>query len=107
MRYLVIATALVLLGGCVSAEERAYQQGMADHSACQSYGFAPGSEGYSQCRMSTAQQRDANRTALIGAYLMSRPQVAPAPVPVYQMPVSRPSFTNCLPVGSGFNCMTQ
>jgi hypothetical protein len=54
------------LGGCMTAQERV----AADDRQCQSYGVAPGSPGYVECRMRLDQQhanaRLVNSTSPVG-----------------------------------------
>lgn len=61
----------MLLSGCLTAQERALQLSAADDDACRSYGAAPGSDAYVQCRTTKSQQHEmaaaAVRAAIIGA----------------------------------------
>lgn len=81
---LVLALALAL-GGCAAYEQQQREQAMAqaqaqsasDDAQCQSYGAAPGSPMYVQCRMQLDGQRtqaaEANRQMAI-QYLLSHRQ---------------------------------
>ena len=51
----VLATVCVSLAGCISPEEQHAQ----DQQTCAGYGFAPGTDAFAHCMMTTAQQRDA------------------------------------------------
>ena len=53
----------MMLAGCASAAQVA----AIDDNKCQSYGFAPGSEGYAQCRMTMDVQRQQARAAAIAS----------------------------------------
>lgn len=60
MRTAIVLTAgLLALAGCVSPEE----QRAADQQTCAGYGFAPGTDAFAHCMMSTAQQRTAINAA--------------------------------------------
>lgn len=67
---------LLLVAGCQTSEELA----TADDQQCRSYGAAPGSDAYIQCRMTIANQREADRRAYsraIVAAQLSRPTPQP------------------------------
>lgn len=81
MRILVVIIGFLSLPGCAAyqehqAEQRQLQEMAAQQNAdekCRSYGVAPGSPGYVQCRMNLDNQAasdEQQRRALIGAYLM-------------------------------------
>ena len=59
-------SAVLLLGMCGCASSPASN----DDMACQSYGAAPGTDAYFQCRMMKDQQRQQTNAAIVGAYLM-------------------------------------
>ena len=72
----------LLLGGCAQIEE-IRQTGLRmqngpppdDDAECQSYGAIPGTPAYISCRTQFASQRsaeDAQRRAVVGAYLLNR-----------------------------------
>jgi len=67
--------ALLVLSGCASRQEIA----MDDDATCQSYGAAPGSPAYMQCRMQRdgirQQGAEARRTAILAQPMT--PMVAP------------------------------
>ena len=61
MRPVILALLLAALAGCagdILARER---------SACQAYGFTPGSENFAQCMMTVDQSRK-NRAAVIAGW---------------------------------------
>ena len=58
MRMILLGICL-LLGGCVTAEERLAQ----DDRACQSYGMVKGSPAYQNCRMQLENNRAAVRAS--------------------------------------------
>jgi hypothetical protein len=59
MELAVLGTALFLMAGCVSPEERR----ASDQQTCAGYGFTPGTDAFAHCMMTTAQQRDAQAAA--------------------------------------------
>lgn len=63
---------------------------------CQSYGFAPGTQGYGQCRMQLAQQRQAAALAALGMLGTPHPYVLPAPPNIQNQnaPVNCTSLVN-------------
>jgi len=72
-----------MLAGCAQhhaqqqadATARAQAQAARDDAQCQSYGVAPGSPDYVQCRMNLDNQRAAafqQRQGIIGGYLLGR-----------------------------------
>jgi hypothetical protein len=77
----------VALSSCAEIQARQQQQAMAqaqaiaanDDGQCQSYGAAPGSPAYIQCRMNIDNQRAQMRTAL-ASQLMGR-MMTPQPQP--------------------------
>jgi hypothetical protein len=70
------------VGDAIAGPERLAAR---DDATCQSYGAAPGSDAYAQCRMMTANNRHAghqaayNRAA-VGMAMASQPAPAPQPV---------------------------
>ncbi|BCJ92154.1 hypothetical protein IZ6_28890 [Terrihabitans soli] len=50
-RLLLPVLALLTLSGCKTSEQVAMQAGAAHDAQCQSFGYAPGTDGYAQCRM--------------------------------------------------------
>jgi hypothetical protein len=83
MRNLGIVALCATLSGCAAYEaqqqqQRYDQEQVAQQNAdakCQSYGVAPGSPGYVQCRMNLDNQAAADeqqRRAIVGAYLLRR-----------------------------------
>ena len=101
MRAIFALAGCAMLAACVPPQQqesraiaRQNQVDSQDDSRCRSFGTTPGTDAYTQCRL-TLDQRRANAAAQGQAlgmqYLMNRP--APAAAPAYQMPVSRP--TNC------------
>jgi hypothetical protein len=58
MKFVLIATTAVLLGGCVTPAAQQAQQAAADDAKCLSYGARRGDPAYVQCRS----QLDAART---------------------------------------------
>jgi hypothetical protein len=74
VRIAVVLAVGISLAGCVSAQERQAQadaQAAAinahDDAQCQSYGAAPGSPSYIQCRMNLDNQRAQRRQIVAGA----------------------------------------
>jgi hypothetical protein len=70
---------LLTLAGCKSSEQVAMEAASAHAVQCQSFGYAPGSDGYAQCRMqlyqtsaATASQDYATRQAAQGAASQAR-----------------------------------
>jgi hypothetical protein len=63
---LIVAPFFWILAGCMTAQERV----AADDRQCQSYGVAPGSQPYVQCRLQLdqqhANQRLVNSTSPVG-----------------------------------------
>jgi len=55
----VFAMAVAFLAGCVSPEEQCAM----DQRQCTGYGFAPGTDAFANCMMTTSQQRDAQMAA--------------------------------------------
>jgi hypothetical protein len=82
-RILLVSAIAMLLSGCVTAEERNAQIAASDDGQCQSYGAAPGSQEYYQCRMTLNQQRQANNLAVAQMWI-NRPQPAPYVLPMPQ-----------------------
>lgn len=82
MRFPLVLAILSILPGCAAyeqqqAEQRQYQQMAADQAAdakCRSYGTAPGSPGYVQCRMNLDNQAaaDEQQRRAIGAAILLR-----------------------------------
>jgi hypothetical protein len=60
-------------------QQQAQAQAVSDDAQCQSYGAAPGSQSYIQCRMNLDNQRGQMRAAVAGA-LVGR-MMTPAPAP--------------------------
>lgn len=52
-RTLIVLGLAVVLGGCATPEQLAER----DDATCQSYGAAPGSSAYTDCRLRVAQER--------------------------------------------------
>ena len=50
MKFVLIATSAVLLGGCVTPAAQQAQQAAADDAKCLSYGARRGDPAYVQCR---------------------------------------------------------
>lgn len=59
----LVAAAAAACAGCASHAEIAD----ADDSRCRSYGAAPGSDAYVQCRMTQDARRDAMRRAILSS----------------------------------------
>jgi hypothetical protein len=53
---IIAALAALSLSGCVTAQEMERQVAAKDDRDCKSYGAAPGTDGYFQCRMTIRQQ---------------------------------------------------
>jgi hypothetical protein len=113
-----------MLGGCMSAQERARQEALQQQryqqeqqierqqyhawlvNKCQGFGFQQGTSEFSQCMMqldqSEGQRRAAIGAAIIGSGMLNRPLVPmPIPTPI-QPPLlmpppapKRPTQTNC------------
>lgn len=127
MGRLIIAIA-ILLSGCTTPEELAYQQEQAEYAQqqreaaylarlsaqCSQFGFTEGDAQHKQCMLSLHQQNQANRAAAVGAILQGaaaaemlrqsqpqRPLVPPmvAP-PTYNTNCTRDYFGN-------MNCTTR
>jgi hypothetical protein len=81
---------LCLLPGCAA------QIAERDDARCRSYGAAPGTDRYYQCRM----QQDARRDAAIDE--LSKPVAPPPPAPNYNIPM-QPTIT-CLHTGNLTTC---
>lgn len=62
MRTLAVIFASLAVSGCVTAEQRM----AADDAKCRSYGVAPGTPPYVQCRMLQDQNRTAKEVAILG-----------------------------------------
>lgn len=106
MKHILISASLVVcLGGCAmgpSPEEIS----AGDDSTCQSYGARPGTEAYTQCRMSRDQQRQQAKMALLGMYMANQNR-QPPPQPYYMpVPNNRTVNTNCNTIGSTTNCQS-
>lgn len=84
MRQILMISAMALLcAGCMSPQERYAAIAAGDNSACQSYGAAPGSQEYFQCRMAKDQQRQSTNLAVAQMWI-NRPQPAPYVLPMPQ-----------------------
>lgn len=57
IRYAIVTIAVLMLTGCVSSEEQAALDRADDENRCQSFGFKPGTERYSNCLMTQSAQR--------------------------------------------------
>jgi expansin (peptidoglycan-binding protein) len=98
--FFLIASA-ALLASCASSAELA----AADDSKCQSYGFALGSEGYAQCRMTMDTQRQQARASAIAGIQAGLKGVgdAYANMPVQQQ---RPIQCTTTALGDGMSTST-
>ncbi len=100
MRILIVLAASISLAGCAEYQaEQAAQIAASDDAQCASYGARPGTDAYIQCRMNLDNQRQANRRAVVGAYLEAQRQNTYQPTPVYQIPTNR--STSCTSVLNG------
>jgi hypothetical protein len=87
IRYALMVACIATLAGCAEYEARRQQEQMAkaqavtanDDAQCRSYGAAPGSQSYIQCRMNIDNQRAQMRTAL-AAQVVGR-MMTPPPQP--------------------------
>jgi hypothetical protein len=95
---LLIATA-VTLTGCANAGQLAAN----DDDKCQSYGFAPGTQGYAQCRMSMDASRQQAASAAIAGLANGMRSVGNA---YANMPVQRPIQCNTIALGGGMSTST-
>lgn len=57
IRYAIVTIAVLVLTGCVSSDEQAAIDRADDENRCQSFGFKPGTERYSNCLMTQSAQR--------------------------------------------------
>jgi hypothetical protein len=75
MRIAAIIALAGAVAGCAEYEQQqAAAQAASDDAQCRSYGAAPGSQAYIQCRMNIDNQRAQMRAAFIGAVLAPRQQ---------------------------------
>jgi hypothetical protein len=98
MRALIAVVALLVLSGCVTAEERAEQMrtkiASQDDESCRSYGAAAGTQAYITCRTQL-------QAARLSAPAPVNVSVAPAPAaPAFQQPVT----TSCMRTGNMTTC---
>jgi hypothetical protein len=102
MKELILAAALAAapaLGGCVTAEQMAAQNERADDTACKSYGAAPGTDAYYQCRITKDQTRvyvqtvqaEAARQQFNQGLEMMAAAAAPPPAPIVPSPMIGPA----------------
>ena len=91
MRIIFVIVAAVTLAGCAMGPTP-QQVAAGDDAECRSYGAAPGTDAYFNCRMAKDRQRQQNRAALAAALISS-----PPPQPVYVSPqvVAPPPSVNC------------
>jgi hypothetical protein len=69
MRPLIIALPLISLSACANDSAQLAANAQAEDDAkCRSYGVAPGSPAYVQCRMNLDNQRAALARAAVGAF---------------------------------------
>lgn len=74
-KIIMVLAAALALAGCVTDAQREAMIANADDGSCQSYGAAPGTQAYFQCRMMKDQQRQAiqaQNAQVAAAFLMSR-----------------------------------
>ena len=84
MRIIAACALALMLAGCAQYNQYQQEQAQAeaanvaanDDGQCRSYGAAPGSQAYIQCRMNIDNQRAQTRAAL-GAALMGRMMTPP------------------------------
>jgi len=102
----LLATVVLLMTGCMSAQERALANAQADDATCKSYGLSFGSDGYAQCRQNVANQRAANARAALGAFATMQAAHPASQVPYYPMQVQQPVRlqTMCNTVGTTTFC---
>lgn len=74
MKAIIVLAASLMLAGCVTDAQREMMIANADDGSCQSYGAAPDTQAYFQCRMMKDQQRQAiqAQNAQVAAALMMR-----------------------------------
>jgi hypothetical protein len=96
MKPLLLLAGLLTLAACNTPERVASRH----DKQCQSYGYAPGSANYRQCRMVLDVERERNRNSgggpdltAQGLQIMRSGQPAPVPKPV-----------TCVPFGAGIQC---
>lgn len=109
MKHLIaLTTAVALLAGCASHEEKAAQQAVIDDVQCQSYGAKSGTDSYIACRVSLDQQhaqadQARKQRAIQALQNYQAPQSAqPTPVDTYQ----RPATVNCTSTSFGWTTNT-
>src|SRR5450755_234396 len=82
LRVLVALAPMVCLGGCLTAEQIAAQQDAKQDATCRSFGAAPGSPSYVDCRLRLVQmqsQNDTSNATALGQRLGNVPNCANLP----------------------------
>ena len=94
VRIIAACTLALMLAGCAEYQQRQQEEAQAqaaaiaanDDAQCRSYGAAPGSQAYIQCRMNFDNQRAQMRTAL-ASQLIGRMAAPPSQPQTYNVNV--------------------
>lgn len=108
MRAALFCVGLLSLTSCAEYQERQNDDRQAaHHEQCRSYGLEFGTPPYANCLMNLDQQDNANRQAVIGAYLTNQPRQQPYVLPMPAAPVPAPVPRACTSTVAGQTVYTN